>query len=361
MRILTLNATLRSLAASAFRDGTDEPVFQQCTTDQRDGYLFDLDDREVGALASICGGLRNADLLPPDVMAVRGLYGGERFTQPEFVSDRVLADLLELAPQAPLHIPGLIHLVQELRQAFPAIPILLVFETSFFVSLPEREQYYGIAPEPLDCLTPRRFGFHGIYHEAARFAAARKLGTSEGRMLSICLEPRPELAACYGRRPLMVTGGSTPAEGLVGEASCGDLDPSVVLKLAADGQAGPEAASRLLTSESGLRGIAGRTVSLAEVLDGGDDLQLARDVFLHSLLRACGAGIAALGGLDAIVYSGRYADSAAVLHDWLHQRLKKTLQRNVPSVIHRRSLPQHLRDIALVAIQQQRMSCSSER
>ncbi len=85
----------------------------------------------------------------------------------------------------------------------------------------------------------------------------------------------------------MVTGGSTPAEGLPGERSCGDLDPSVVLKLADDGDWGPEGTSHLLTCESGLRGLAGRDVSLAEALESPDgELQLARDVFLHCLLRA---------------------------------------------------------------------------
>ena len=85
-------------------------------------------------------------------------------------------------------------------------------------------------------------------------------------ILSVCLEPRPELAACVGRRPVMVTGGNTPVEGLPGERSCGDLDPSVVLKLAHDTHWGPEEASRILTQESGLRGLAGRVVSLADVL-----------------------------------------------------------------------------------------------
>jgi len=159
---------------------------------------------------------------------------------------------------------------------------------------------------------------------------------------------------------VMVTGGSTPAEGLPGETSCGDLDPSVVLKLAGDGDWGPEGTSRLLTCESGLRGLVGRDVSLAEALESPDgESQLARDVFLHSLLRACGAGIAALGGLDAIVYSGRYASSAAVLHDWLNQRLKQTIRRDTACLVHSRTLHQHLRDIAYVLVREDRAGAAA--
>jgi acetate kinase len=346
MQILTLDPTLRNLTVSAFHDGIDKPVLQQLV--KASGDALDFEGASSDTFSSISSMLQSAGILPPDVIAVRGLYGGERFVQPVFASDSVLADLMDLSPQAPLHVPHLVQLVQAARRAFPQVPVVLVFETAFFVPLPEREQRYAIAPELLDSQSLRRFGFHGIFHEAACMNAARELRSSESRVLSICLEPRPELAACRGGRPVMVTGGSTPAEGLPGETSCGDLDPSVVLKLADDSRMGPEGASRLLTCESGLQGLAGRDVSLAEVLHSDDELQLARDVFLHCLLRACGAGIAALGGLDAIVYSGRYAESAAVLHDWLNQRLRQTTQRDTACLVHSRTLAQQLRDIAYV-------------
>lgn len=347
MQILTLSPTLRSLAVSAFQAGTDKPVLQQQVTGGRDD--FDIDGVAFETFSSVSRTLT----FPPDVIAVRGLYGGERFTQPVFASDSVLADLTDQASEAPLHVPHLIRTVEAARRAFPQSPVVLVFETAFFVPLPERERRYAIAPELVGSRSLRRFGFHGIFHKAACMHAARKLESPDSRVLSICLEPRPELAACRGRRPLMVTGGSTPAEGLPGETSCGDLDPSVVLKLADDGHLGPEGASHLLTCESGLHGLAGRDVTLAEVLaDTADELHLARDVFLHCLLRACGAGIAALGGLDAIVYSGRYADSAALLHEWLNERLKKTTQRDTACLVHYRTMSQQLRDIAYVMVRE---------
>jgi len=351
MQILTLSPTLRSLSVSVFRDGADKPVLQQHVTGRRD--TFDFEEATSETFSSISRALEGAGRFPPDIVVVRGLYGGERFRQPELASDSVLAELAALAPQAPLHVPRVIQLVMAASRAYPQTPVVLVFETAFFVSLPERERRYAIDPDLLDSRSLRRFGFHGIFHEAACMEAARRLESPESRILSICLEPRPELAACRGGRPVMVTGGSTPAEGLPGEASCGDLDPSVVLKLADDGHLGPEGASHLLTCASGLLGLAGRDVSLAEVLGSADDeadgeLQLARDVFLHCLLRACGAGIAALGGLDGIVYSGLYADSAGVLHEWLNERLKQSIGRDTTCVVHSCTLAQELHDIGYV-------------
>lgn len=353
MRILTINSTLRNLAVTAFRGGSDEPILEQQLGGSRDDRALTSEEAEADAFLPVSRALEDAGMLPLDVIAVRGLHGGDRFKRPVFASESVLAELATLAPQAPLHVPRLIEVVEAAGRAFPQTPVVLVFETAFFVPLPERERRYGVDPALTDSRSLRRYGYHGIFHEGACLHAVRKLESREPCLLSICLEPRPELAACRGRRPVMVTGGSTPVEGLPGETSCGDLDPSVVLKLADDGRLGPEGTNHLLTCKSGLRGLTGRNVSLAQVLQGGDDnLQLAKDVFLHHLLRACGAGIAALGGLDAIVYSGRYADSASVLHDRLNGRLRATLQRDTASLVHSHTLAQHLRAIAYVMVRE---------
>ena len=351
MQILTLQPTVRRLTIHAFRNGTDVPLPQPQEKEGHDS--FDGEENGADLFSEVENDLEQAGMLPLDAVAIRGLYGGERFAEPVFASDSVLADLAALAPQSPLHVPRLVQLVEAVRRKFPETPVVLAFETAFFVPLPERERHYGLDPELARSHSLRRFGFHGVFHEAACLEAVRTMGSPQARLLSICLEPRPELAACRGRRPVMVTGGSTPIEGLPGETSCGDLDPSVTLKLADADGLGPEGASRLLTGESGFRGLAGRNVTLAEVLEStDDDLQLAREVFLHALLRAAGAGVAALGGLDAVVYSGRYASSASLLHLWLNGRLNQTLGCNTSCLIHEHTLPQHLCNIAYVMVRE---------
>ncbi len=249
----------------------------------------------------------------------------------------------------PLHVPHVIELVKSTCGAFPDTPAAIVFETSFFARLPEREWRYGLDPQTMESQALRRFGFQGIYHEAACMDAVRRWA----RLIRACcrsaLSRVPSWPHALGRWPVVVTGGTTPAEGLPGETCCGDLDPSVVLRIAQDHAGGPEEASHVLTRSSGLQGLAGCSVSLAELLASTDlHLQLAQEVFLHAVLRACGAGIAAMGGLDAIVYSGRYATSGNALHGWLNQRLEPALRRVTPHLIYTRSLAQHLRDMVRV-------------
>jgi acetate kinase len=128
-----------------------------------------------------------------------------------------------------------------------------------------------------------------------------------------------------GNGPLTVSSGTTPLEGLPGETSCGEMDPGIILDLCRINGWGPEQINTVLTRQSGLLGLAGRRVTLAEVLASeGENLRLARDVERYRILLAVGAGLGALGGLDAIVFSGRYVEAAQSLAPWLIERIAKT-------------------------------------
>jgi len=347
MHILILKPTLRSLSFAVLTDTADEPAvestLQWAQFDQSTALVYDA------VLQHVQETLRSADLPLPDAIGIRALFGGEPFPAPTFVSQQVLQQLGALAHQAPLHVPRLVELIQAAQRVFVATPIVLAFETSFFVDLPQRERWYGLDPQWMQSQALRRFGYHGIFHDAAVRHVASQLRVTLPRVLSVCLEPRPELAACQGRRPVMVTGGNTPIEGLPGETTCGDVDPSVVLKLAHDTRWGPEETSRVLSCESGLLGLTGRATTISEVLaDADNPAPLARDLLRNCLLRACGAGIAALGGLDAIVYSGRHAASGPTLHTWLDDHLARAIGRSTPYAVLGRTLCQLVGDIVRV-------------
>ena len=146
------------------------------------------------------------------------------------------------------------------------------------------------------------------------------------RMISICLEPIPELTAVKGRRVLMTTGGATPLEGIPGHTSCGTIDPSIVLTLSEKMGWGPEKINTVLTQESGLLGLTEKATTLEAVLTSdATDCQLAAQICRHSLLNACGAGIAAMGGLDAMVFSGRYAALGNRLGPYLTENIRLAL------------------------------------
>lgn len=267
----------------------------------------------------------------PDVIAIRVRFGGWKFTHPTLVDRHVIRELEDLALHAPLHLPPIPILVDCCLEVFVGIPIVLVFDTAFFTQLPQREYLYGLDTDLMRKWSLRRYGFHGLYHEAACVSVlsrARKSDSPQSKpakppcTLSICLEPRPELSAVVGRRPLTVTSGATPLEGLPGQTNCGELDSSIVLTLSEKMKWNAEKINSVLTQQSGLSGLVGRPVTLEEILTStGDEMRLAKDLLRYRILMTAGMGIAAMGGLDHIVFSGRYAALGRELGPWLCSRL----------------------------------------
>ena len=120
----------------------------------------------------------------------------------------------------------------------------------------------------------------------------------------------------------MVTRGATPLEGLPGETACGEIDPSIVLILAEKLSLGPEQINNVLTRESGLLGLTGKRTNLKEIFTSkAAEFQLPREMMQHRILSACGAGMAALSGIDEIVFSGRFAEIGEILGPVLVQKL----------------------------------------
>ena len=259
-------------------------------------------------------------------VVVHGLFGGEEFPGPASVNADTFIRLDRIARQSPLHVVGLIETARAVQGVFDGSPARLAFETSFFVDLPLRERTYAVSPDLSNKLALRRWGYHGLFHEAAAMEAGRnwrKRGFEQpARILSICLEAQPEIAAILGRRPITVTSGATPLEGLPGETNSGEIDPAVALALAGEAGLGPEGANALLVSGSGLSALVGHRVRLDHVLASKrNDCVRARDVLLYRMVMASGTAAAALGGVDAVVFSGRYASCAAVVAQHLMPKL----------------------------------------
>jgi acetate kinase len=343
MNTLVLRPGRQDLEYAFFRGGAARPAFEGRAEDCRG------EDGSRVALARIA-----SEVPEPDAVAVRALYGGERFQNPAIVTDVVLADLEALVPQAPLPLAGLPPLLRECQERFPSASQVLVCETAFFAALPPREYLYAVDAELPTFQRVRRYGYHGILHEAACRETLRR-HRAEGladtpRILSVCLEPTPEVAAVCGLSPVMVTSGATPLEGLPGQTSCGELDPSIVIALATEHGWGAEQINTALTQESGLKGLAGRAVNLEQVYaDKSRETRLARDVFQYRLLLSCGAAVAAMGGLDAIVFSGRYVSLGESVHGWLRsQPLLRSLALAKPPAVryYQRSVSRVMADTA---------------
>ncbi|HOE63561.1 MAG TPA: hypothetical protein PKW18_03580 [Candidatus Sumerlaeota bacterium] len=253
----------------------------------------------------------------PDAVAIYSKFGGEAFPQPAIADKDSLLKMKSLIPRAPMQIPGALALVECCQRLMAETPIVLVFGTSFFVPLPRRETMYGLDPKSSDAQGIRRYGFHSLFHEAAAQSFNKDKETSQ-KIISICMGAQPEIAAIMGRSPVMVTSGITPLEGLPGHTTCGEIDPSISLILAKKFGWGPEKIDELLTRESGLFGLCGERMTFDEVFLSNDEKhRAAREIFQYRLMLSCGSALAAMGGLDAIVFSGRYLAAGKFLADWL--------------------------------------------
>jgi acetate kinase len=160
----------------------------------------------------------------------------------------------------------------------------------------------------------------------------------------------------------MVTSGVTPLEGIPGETTCGELDPGVILALGRTMKWGPEQINEVLTHQSGLRGLVGWPVTLEEVFRStSDDVKLARQVMEYRILQSCGAAVAAMGGVDVIVFSGRYAGLADILAPLLESRLKPRGPDRAPptSVCFGESIDRIMADTAIAEVRRHEAAARS--
>lgn len=257
-------------------------------------------------------------------VAIKVPFGGAVFREHTRANEGTIRELDRLRRIAPLAAGPSAVAARAALDVFRGIPVVMVFETAFFTALPARERMYAIDAQTSRSFGMARTGYHGLLHAAAaRLAARKSVGSAPARIFSLCLEPISEAAAVIGDKPVMVSSGATPLEGLPGESTCGDVDPGAVLEVARGRRWGPEQVNQMLMHRSGLSAVAGRPVTLAEVFAAQRDegLDKARNLMLYRILLYAGATAAAMGGMDTIVVSGRYSHLADEVGAWLVERL----------------------------------------
>lgn len=340
MNILVLKPEISSLEIRYFKHEEQCPALTKKVTMARDtdSILSGLSKTNEQILHT-CGESAGIELI-----AVHATYGGTEFKSPEILSQNTLKKLEKLLIHAPLHTSILLELLKCIQKVFPQVPSVLLFETAFFNKLPPREYTYAIDEENGSTGLLRRFGFHGILHEAAyQDTLTRRMQyqhTNNLRVLSLCLEPQPELTAVYNGHPLTITSGSTPLEGLPGHTTCGELDPGIIVDLVQEKGLGPEQINELLCRQSGLKGLTGEHITFNNLFAAADGRhRFAYKHFFHRVLLACGAGIAAMGGADYLVLSGRYAEPGRNLGLRLQARLTHSLNTHEPIALSTFSTP----------------------
>jgi len=248
----------------------------------------------------------------------RVVHGGARFAAPTLIDDGVAAAIRELIPLAPLHNPSNLLGIEAARGRFPRAPHVAVFDTAFHQTLPPHAFRYAVPAELYERHRVRRYGFHGSSHAYVARQAADHLGraTDVINLITLHLGNGASAAAIAGGRSIDTSMGLTPLEGLVMGTRCGDLDPALHFYLLRQTGMVPADLEKLLNSGSGLKGLCG-VADMREVQSraaGGDaQAALALEIFCYRVKKYVGAYCAALGRVDAVVFTGGIGENSAVV------------------------------------------------
>jgi acetate kinase len=239
-----------------------------------------------------------------DAVAHRVVHGGDEFRSAVWIDDDVRARLAALTDLAPLHQPRALTAIDATQRL--AAPGAVCFDTAFHATLPPAAATYALPAE----WPRRRFGFHGLSHAYASRRAAELAARADLRVVSCHLGAGASLAAVAGGRSVDTTMGFTPLDGLVMSTRAGSVDPGLLVWLIEHRGVAPDELGDALERRSGLAGLAG-SGDMRELLARDDaDARLALDVYVHRLRSAIAAMAAAMGGLDALVFTGGVGEHA---------------------------------------------------
>lgn len=305
--LLTLNAGSSSLKFAVFcPDRPGEAVF--AGTLGREANPVQWLDLVVARTAAVTGGAAWAGV------GHRVVHGGPRFTAPQRITPEVLAELRQLGPFAPEHLPRELALIEQVARRFPGVSQVACFDTAFHRTMPRVATLLPI-PRRYEAQGLRRYGFHGLSYAFLLRELAQQAGAeaAAGRVLLAHLGNGASLAAVHRGQSVDTTMAFTPAAGLVMGTRTGDLDPGVGNFLARSERMTAAQFDRMVNHESGLLGVSETSADMRELLEReAEDVRAAEAValFCHAAKKAVGAGAAVLGGLDTLVFSGGIGENA---------------------------------------------------
>jgi acetate kinase len=297
--VVTVNSGSTSVKLAAFDVRSPDDVTQM----SQDHVTGDnLVPREV--LTRFLANLRAA----PAAIAHRVVHGGRRFTAPVRIDSSVLTAIQTLSELAPLHNPKAVEWIEAARSvAGPEVAQVAAFDTAFFSSLPRVAGEYALASGYGVDQGVRRYGFHGLAHEALwrRWSQLHPDLPRGGRIITLQMGGGVSAAAINHGEPLDTSMGFSPLEGLVMATRSGDLDPAVVPYLEKRLRKTSDEIVALLNRESGVSGLSGGVTDLGKLAaDPAPQAQFAVDLYCYRARKYIGAYLAVLGGCDGIVFGG---------------------------------------------------------
>ena len=271
----------------------------------------------------------------------RVVHGGETFSGSVLITDQVMRAIKENIELAPLHNPPNIKGIKATKTHLPDTPQCCVFDTAFHIQMPPKAFLYGIPYKLYKRYKIRRYGFHGTSHRFVSNRAADLMSKplEELKLITAHLGNGCSMAAVDGGKSVDTSMGFTPLEGLLMGTRSGDLDPSVILYIMGKEGLSLSEANTLLNKHSGLVGLSGESSDMREILqavkEGDKKAGYALEVFTYRIKKYVGAYTAAMGGLDALVFTGGIGENAVEVRtavcenmQFLGMELDKELNQN---------------------------------
>jgi len=260
------------------------------------------------------GVLANIDEI--EAVGHRIVHGGEAFAESTIIDDQAIKKIEDVADLAPLHNPPNIMGIKVCKELMPDKPQVGVFDTAFHQSMPEKAYIYALPYEYYDKYSVRRYGFHGTSHGYVAKRAAKMMGQdlSELKIVTCHLGNGASVAAVKNGKSVDTSMGLTPLEGLVMGTRCGDIDPAIIPFLLEKEDMTASEIDNILNKESGLLGVSGVSSDSRDVEDaaaeGNHQAEIALELFDYRVKKYIGAYTAAMGGVDAIVFTAGIGENS---------------------------------------------------
>ena len=265
------------------------------------------------------GVIKNLDEI--DAIGHRLVHGGEKFTKSVIIDDEVIAGVEECSPLAPLHNPANLIGVRACQAIMPGVPNIGVFDSAFHQTMEPVAYMYGLPYEYYEKYKVRRYGFHGTSHSFVSKRAIQMLNLDpDNSKIIVChLGNGSSISAVKNGKVVDTSMGMTPMEGLVMGTRCGDMDPTIVEYLAHSLNKSLEEVMVILNKKSGVLGISGVSSDFRDLdkasNEGNERAKLAVEVFSYRTAKYIGSYIAAMNGVDAIVFTAGLGENNIVVRE----------------------------------------------
>ena len=260
-----------------------------------------------------------SDMSEISAVGHRVVHGGEKFSQSVVITEAVKKALEECIDLAPLHNPPNLTGINACEEAMPGVPQVAVFDTAFHQTMPAESYLYAIPYKYYEKHKIRRYGFHGTSHKYVAGRAAAMLGKNieDLKIITCHLGNGSSITAVNGGKSMDTTMGFTPLAGLLMGTRCGDIDPAIVTFLMEKEGLSASEMDTVMNKQSGILGLSGVSSDFRDVekaaAEGNKVAQIGLNMFDYQVKKTIGAYAAAMGGVEAIVFTAGVGENNKVL------------------------------------------------